>query len=138
MPKKESKRRCIIYYPTMKALLYAVEKLRTRYPEDYIRIVSRTALERVIESAKTAAHYTHGSCTARKVAAAAALFYEIIAGHPLTDGNKRLATLMLKAFLIKNRLRRPIAYNAAIKVARGEWGFEEVHNWLRNAIRGGG
>ena len=95
-------------------------------------------MERAVESAKTAAYYAHGSCTAKKVAAAAALFYEIVAGHPFTDGNKRLATLMLKAFLIKNGLRRPVAYHAAIRVARGEWGFEEVYNWLREAIRGGG
>jgi len=43
----------------------------------------------------------------KKLSAAATLFYEIVAGHPLTDGNKRLATLVLKAFLLRNGLRRP-------------------------------
>jgi len=46
-----------------------------------------------------------------------------MAGHLLTDGNKRLATLVLKAFLLKNGLRRLTVYRAAIRVARGEWGF---------------
>lgn len=120
----------------MSALLYAVEKLRKSYPEDHIRVVSNGVLERAIEFAKAAAHYTQGSCTDKKLAAAAALFYEIIAGHPLTDGNKRLATLVLKAFLLKNGLKRPIVYGVAIRVARGEWGFEEIYNWLKRATKG--
>ena len=47
------------------------------------------------------------------------------------DGNKRLATLILDAFLIRNRLPRPkrIA-EAALRVAGGEWGQEDVYEWL--------
>ncbi len=99
----------------MSALLYAVEKLRTSYPEDHIRVASYGVLERAIEFAKAAARYTQGSCTDKKLAATAALLYEVIVGHPLTDGNKRLATLVLKAFLLKNRLTRPTVYRAAIR-----------------------
>jgi len=135
--RRKSRRRCIIHYPTLKALLYAVERLRRAYPEDHIRVASRAALERALGSAKTAAGYTPCSCMDKKVAAAAALFYEIVAGHPLTDGNKRLATLVLKAFLLKNGLKRPVAYRAAIKVASGEWSLEDVYRWLRRVQKGG-
>ncbi len=135
--KERHRRKCRIYYPTVKALLYAVEKLRHAYPEDHIHVMSRIALERVLESAKMAASYTPGSCMDKKLTAAATLFYELVAGHPLTDGNKRLATLVLKAFLLKNGLKRLVAYRAAIRVASGEWSLEDVYKWLKKAQRGG-
>ncbi len=134
---RKPRRKCKIYYPTVEALLYAVEKLRRAYPEDHIHIASKAALERAIESARAAAGYTPGSCMDKKLSAAATLFYEIVAGHPLTDGNKRLATLVLKAFLLRNGLRRPVAYRAAIKVASGEWSLEDVYKWLRRVHKGG-
>ena len=63
--------------------------------------------------------------------AAAVLFYEIITLHPLVDGNKRLATLLLDAFLIKNGLPRPkTIYEAALRAASSEWGQEDVYKWL--------
>ena len=51
--------------------------------------------------------------------------------HPLTDGNKRLASVMFWAFLLVNKLPRPkkIA-EAALKVAGGEWSQEDVYRWL--------
>ena len=73
---------------------------------------------------------------ARKLAAAATLFHELVTLHPLVDGNKRLATLILDAFLIRNRLPRPRElYGVALQVAAGEWGQEDVRRWLLRVYR---
>jgi len=128
------KEQCKVYYPTLRVFELAVERLRALYPEDPIKWKGggREQAEQAVEAAKWAFRLERGQpCYARKLAAAAALFYEVIMLHPLVDGNKRLATLMLWAFLKANRLPRPrnIA-NAALKVAGGEWGQEDVYRWL--------
>lgn len=115
--------------------MYAVRRLADIYPNDMVRVVSMDALARALDAARLAALYAGGDCLDRKVSAAAALFTEIINGHPLSDGNKRLATLLLKAFLAVNGLKRPILYMAAIRVARGEWGYEEFRRWLRRELQ---
>ena len=145
MPRKRKRRhrkprgRCRIYYPTMKTLLYAVEKLRRAYPEDHIHAAMRGALEDAVSAARFATAFTRGSCREKKLAAAATLFYEIIARHPLSDGNKRLATIILLAFLRKNSLKMPQpgrVWRAAIHVAAGDWGSDEVKRWLKRIQRG--
>ena len=133
--RRASRERCMIYYPTLRALLYAVEKLRLAYPEDHIHVASRTALEDTVLAARLAAALTRGSCREKKLAAAATLFYEIIARHPLSDGNKRLATTILLAFMKKNSMKMPqpgSVWRAAIYTAIGDWGPEEVKQWLKN------
>ena len=133
-----SRRKCKIYYPTVEAILYAVERLRHIYPEDHIHVAVGTALEDAVSAARFAAAFTRGSCREKKLAAAAALFYEIIARHPLSDGNKRLATTMLAAFIHKNSLKAPrpgSVWRAAVRVAAGEWGSEEVKRWLQRIQR---
>lgn len=130
--------KCVIHYPTLKALLYAVKKLKMLYPEDEVRVAAETALEDAIAAAKFAASFTKGSCREKKLAAAATLFYEIIARHPLVDGNKRLATVILTAFMYKNALKTPppgSVWVAAIRVAAGEWGPWEVRRWLERLQR---
>jgi len=79
----------------------------------------------------------HIPCTQRKLYSTASFFYEIIKLHPLIDGNKRLATLLLDAVLIANGLCRPerIA-EAALHVAAGEWGPEDVYHYLLKAQEG--
>jgi len=116
-----------------------VEKLRHSYPEDHIRVVMRSALEDAVSAAKFAAAFTRESCREKKLAAAATLFYEIIARHPLSDGNKRLAVTMLAAFMRKNSLKAPrpgSVWRVAIRVASGKWGLEEVKHWLDWVQRG--
>ncbi|WP_131160247.1 Fic family protein [Aeropyrum pernix] len=71
----------------------------------------REQAEQAIAAARWASRFSSGQpCYARKLAAAAALFYEIIMLHPLVDGNKWLATLVLNAFLARNSLPRPGRY----------------------------
>ena len=97
----------------------------------------REQVEQAIAAAKWAFQFSRGQpCYARKLAAAVVLFYELVMVHPLTNGNKRLASVMLWAFLRVNRLPRPwnIA-EAALKAAGGEWGQEDVYKWLLRVYR---
>ncbi|MCE4604698.1 MAG: Fic family protein [Aeropyrum sp.] len=126
-------------YPKLQFVERVVAKLRELYPRDPIgwKGGGREQVEQALEAARWAFHFTKDKpCYARKLAAAAALFTEIILLHPLTDGNKRLATLMLWIFLRVNRLPRPrrIA-GAVIRVAGGEWGQEEVYQWLTKVYK---
>ncbi len=134
-----TKKTCRVYYPTVRHVERAISMLVGRYPHDSIRWKGggREQVEQAIAAARWAFRFSRGRpCYERKLAAAAALFYEIITLHPLVDGNKRLATLLLDAFLIRNNLPRPrnIA-GAALRVAAGEWGQEDVHRWLLRVYR---
>lgn len=56
--------------------------------------------------------------------------------HPLVDGNKLLATLILDSFLIVNNLPRPRGIaDAALRVASGEWTQEDVRKRLLGVYR---
>ncbi len=135
------KRRCSISYPTLPVFERAVDRLRSRYPLDPIRWKGggREQAEQAIAAARWAFRFSRGQpCYARRLAAGAALFYEVITLHPLVDGNKRLAVVVLGAFLIRNRLPTPrpgTMYQAALRVAGGEWGQEDAHQWLLRVYR---
>ena len=133
---KSAKKRCRIRFPSLRLILYIVERLKRRYPQDSIAVISGDALGSIITSARYAARYTRGPCRRKKLVAAATLFYEAIMSHPLTDGNKRLAVVLLRAFLRANRLKQPdFAYEAAVRVARGEWNVDDIVRWLLRAQR---
>ena len=132
-------KKCKIRFPTIRALDYAVSRLRELYPSDPIgwKGGGREQAEQAVAIARWTFKFSRGRpCYERKLLAAATLFYEIIMLHPLVDGNKRLATTMLWAFLKANKLPRPknIA-DAALKVASREWGQEDVHQWLLRVYR---
>ena len=136
---KRGKRRCAISYPTLRVIERVVNMLRDIYPMDSIEWKGGGVeqVEQAIAAARWAFQLSKDrNCYARKLAAAAALFYELIMLHPLTDGNKRLASITLWAFLRVNRLSRPrnIA-EAALKVASREWGQEDVYKWLWRVYR---
>ena len=128
------RRVCRIRYPTLRIMERIVEGLRELYPGDPIQWKGggREQAEQAIAAARWAFRFSRSQpCYERKLAAAAALFYEVITLHPLTDGNKRLASVLLWAFLRVNGMPRPrrIA-EAALRVAGGEWSQEDVHQWL--------
>ena len=130
---------CKIRYPTLRLVERAVEKLKEVYPRDLIRWKGggMDQVGQAIAAARWAFQFSKDQpCYSRQLAAAAAFFYELVMLHPLTDGNKRLASVMLWAFLRVNRLPRPkrIA-EAALKVASGEWGQEDVYQWLLRVYR---
>ncbi len=133
------KKRCRVYYPTQRVFELAVGRLQALYPDDPIEWKGggREQVEQAVAAARWAFQLKGDRpCYARKLAAAAALFYEVIMLHPLTDGNKRLATIMLWVFLRANKLPRPrnIA-QVALRVAGGEWGQEDVYRWLLRVYR---
>jgi len=128
---------CGIVYPGLEVFEEAVRLLGERYPGDAIEWKGggREQVLQAVAAARWAFRAAAGrGCLAAGLAAAATLFYEIVTLHPLVDGNKRLATLMLDAFLIVNGLPRPGEMAcAALRVAGGEWGREEVYRWLARA-----
>ena len=130
---------CDAQYPDVDDIEVAVGELRRLYPEDHIewRGGGRQLAEQAVEAARWA-HRLAGatSCSERKLAAAAALFTELIKLHPLIDGNKRLATVMLWAFLKVNGLPTPSSIaEAALKVASCQWSQEEAHRWLLEELK---
>lgn len=130
----DKRKQCRVRYPGYRVFDHAVSILRELYPEDLIRWKGggRAQVNQAIAAARWSFRFSKNKpCYSRKLAAAAALFYEIIMLHPLIDGNKRLATIMLWIFLKANRLPRPrnIA-DAALRVAVGEWSQEDVYKWL--------
>jgi len=61
--------------------------LKSRYPDDSITWKGRGEAKQAIVAARWALRFSNDKpCYARKIAAAAALFYEIITLHPLVDG----------------------------------------------------
>jgi hypothetical protein len=123
-----------VRYPSLRVFEFAVERLRELYPGDPIswRGDGRRLAEQAVAGARWAFQLSRGeACYERKLWAAAALFYEVIMLHPLTDGNKRLASIMLWAFLRANGLPKPrrVAHSA-LRVAGGEWGLDDVYKWL--------
>jgi len=134
-------RKCRISYPTVRTFERAVEKLRREYPEDSIdwKGGGREQVMQAIAAARWAFQLSRGKlCYARKIAAGADLFYEVAMLHPLIDGNKRLAVVMLAGFLVMNRLPRPrpgSLYRAVLRVVGGEWSQEDVYRWLLRVYR---
>ena len=137
----KAEKKCRVFYPTTRTFERAVEKLRLEYPEDRIEWKGggREQVMQAVAAARWAFQSSRGRpCYARKLAAGAALFYEIAMLHPLIDGNKRLSVVMLAAFLVKNRLPGPkpgSLYRAALKVVGGEWTREDVRRWLQRVYK---
>ena len=131
------KRRCTIKLPREEAIKYAVKVLKTLYPEDNITIINPVGIMAAINAARMEFRYFRGKCIDRKIAALSRLFYELIQLHPLIDGNKRLAALILAAGLTKNNLtvKKSILKDLALKVARGDIGFRGVFECLRRHVR---
>ncbi len=66
---------------------------------------------------------------------AAAIFESLIINHPFTDGNKRIAYVMLELILRLGGLHLPIAedvkYQFVISASNGETRFDEIKLWLQ-------
>ena len=127
---------CVVELPNEEVIKYAINVLRDMYPEDDVVITRSTAINTAVYTAEvefSCFSYFSGECLDRVVAALARLYYELIRGHPLVYGNKRLATLVLTASLIKNGLtiRKTILKDLTIKAASGKLSFEGVYECLR-------
>jgi death-on-curing protein len=71
--------------------------------------------------------------------AAAVYLFEIIKGHPFIDGNKRTGTMVSRVFLDRNGYYLDVgdeeARDTALKIARGEMGYKETENWIKEHLR---
>jgi death on curing protein len=66
---------------------------------------------------------------------ASALIESIVYNHPFIDGNKRTGWVLLRIFLIKNKLDiytdQESKYNFVIQIASGNLKFDGILNWLK-------
>ena len=128
---------CSVDIPSRDYVEYAVRKLRELYSGDDLVVMNSSVLLLAIEAAKTSFKYSRGSCMDRKVIAISRLFYELVMGHPLIDGNKRSSTLMLVYSIMKNGLTvdKEVLTYLAINTAEGKLDFKELHKYLRSHVR---
>jgi len=69
---------------------------------------------------------------------AAALIESIISNHPFIDGNKRLGYVLMRYFLLENKLDivagEDEKYDFVLKIAEGRFSFDKIHSWLLKRV----
>jgi death-on-curing protein len=126
--KRKSRR---IYLLTIKVFYNAIERLKNVFPMDDFTVLNPYVFETVIEHLKWELRYRGF------VYSAASLFYDLIMDHPLVDGNKRLATVILVAYLRRNGYdlrEKDSLYSLAILVAEKKINKRGVSEWLRRRL----
>ncbi len=70
---------------------------------------------------------------------AAALIESIVTNHPFIDGNKRIGYIIMRLFLLDNRLdilaSQDEKYNFVINIASGRLGYDAIHDWIKAHIK---
>ena len=123
----------VVYYPTVSLVKRAVRVLRRLYPEDHI--VFMRSVDDILSAAKWC-RLRAKSTRARILWYAACLFYYFITGHPLSDGNKRCASLLILWFLERNGYEVVgDLYTLALNIALGKTSLEETCRWLGRHVR---
>ena len=123
----------LIYYPTVSLVKRAVRVLKRLYPEDYIVFIH--GVDDILSATKWC-RLRAKSTRDRILWYAACLFYYFITSHPLSDGNKRCASLLLLWFLEKNGYEIiGDIYTLALNIALNKTSLEETYQWLRRHIR---
>ncbi len=123
----------VVYYPTVSLVERAVCVLRRLYPEDHIVFIR--SVDDILAAAKWC-RLRARSTRDRILWYAACLFYYFITGHPLSDGNKRCASLLMLWFLEKNGYEViGDLYTLALNIALGKTGLEETRRWLGRHVR---
>ncbi len=121
-----------VFFPKRKVFYYAIDVLRKMFPQDDFTVMNPHVFETVVADMKWS-YKLHGF-----TGAAASLFYDLIMDHPLVDGNKRLASLMLYYYVKKNGYMirdHDKLYDIAILVAEGKISKQGVIKWLRKRLR---
>ena len=124
-----------VRYLSLDEVLLILEELRRAYPRDLIRVMNRG----VIESSLYAVKYSgrgYRSFRARVSAKAGSLLYFIVSGHPLTDGNKRFASLLVRYFLLINGydIDRALLTDLSLRIAEGRVSPEILYRVLYQHI----
>ena len=69
------------------------------------------------------------------ISKAAGLIESLICNHPFLDGNKRIGYVMMRFFLLQNKLdikaTQSEKYNFVIKIANGQIQFEQILTWIK-------
>lgn len=128
---------CRVDIPSKDHIEHVIYKLRELYPDDELIIMNSSVISSAIEAAKISFRHSKGSCIDRKVIALSRLFYELIMGHPLVNGNKRLSTLVLIYSIMRNDLivSKEMLTSLAINTAEGKLNFKELYKYLRRHVR---
>jgi death-on-curing protein len=65
---------------------------------------------------------------------AAALIESLINNHPFLDGNKRIGYVMMRFFLMQNRIdlkaTQSEKYDFVINIANGQLNFDQINAWI--------
>ncbi len=123
----------VVYYPTASLVETAVRVLRRLYPEDYIVFIHD--VNDILSAAKWC-RLKAESARNKILWYATCLYYYFITGHPLSDGNKRCASLLLLWFLEKNGYEViGDIYTLALNIALNKTSLEETYQWLKRSIR---
>ncbi|MCX6266048.1 MAG: type II toxin-antitoxin system death-on-curing family toxin [Bacteroidetes bacterium] len=73
------------------------------------------------------------------VSKAAALIESLICNHPFLDGNKRIGYVMMRFFLLKNKLdikaTQSEKYDFVIKIANGQIQFDQILAWIEENVK---
>jgi death on curing protein len=68
------------------------------------------------------------------ISKAAALIESLICNHPFLDGNKRIGYVMMRFFLLQNKLDIKATpsekYDVVIKIANGQIQFDQILAWI--------
>ena len=68
------------------------------------------------------------------ISKSAALIESLICNHPFLDGNKRIGYVMMRFFLLQNKLdikaTQSEKYDFVIKIANGQIQFDQILAWI--------
>ena len=69
---------------------------------------------------------------------AAAVIESLLINHPFVDGNKRIGYVVMRLFLMENGMdinaTQNEKYEFVIKVASGEFRFQEINDWINQHL----
>ncbi len=72
------------------------------------------------------------------ISQSAALIESLISNHPFLDGNKRTGYVLMRLFLINNKMdinaTEDEKYEFVMKIASGNTNYDEVLGWLRGHV----
>lgn len=124
----------VAYLSYAEAVLFHIELMR-HWGETRYGVFSRTLVESALARPQQAAAYNNADI----IAQAATLCYGLIKNHPWIGGNKRTATTLVQAFLIRNGLRLKATADDLIEmvlaVEAGKLEVEAIDAWLRSRVR---
>ncbi len=131
--------------PEYEDLLEAVRILKRLFPDDPIEVIDRGALESAVEGTKKMLYYLPFQKSEEKaIAAASKLLYELSMLHPLSDGNKRLASFVCLSVLEANGWKLPrrgtkaysallyMVYHAVTVVVKSARDWEDVFDGFKS------